>query len=194
MKGRVKYSPKGILIFAHNWGDFVSKPAANGYYIEAFSAADALIDDEIKRLISRVFPSAGFFIEQAEEVRTKTELFGLGMAEILNNLDVVPDELMDLIRKWKKARNIVSHDSWGEYALVVFNKEYKYANQEELDSSVQKAVDHWLNKGVKIFIDLQNIAGEVVKHDFKYYESAEFIKKQQEKIVKISQRRFPKLE
>lgn len=172
MKGRVKFKD-GTISQAFNWIELVEKPFHDGRVIEAFASADAILDAQAEALLRHIYSDhkSQDLINEMHLIRSRVNFDGLTLFEILNSKTVISTELIDKIRQFKKARNLVLHNTEGEYSLVIGNAAVKYSDQEELDSLVTKESKKWLIIGFEIFVELYEVTGRI---DPEYYFSVEF--------------------
>ncbi|MBI2971088.1 MAG: hypothetical protein HYY37_01570 [Candidatus Aenigmarchaeota archaeon] len=191
MQGRIETMGKGATFFSLDWNKLVKVPAEKGYYIEAFGSADALIDSELEMLLKSIYSSSESqdLIDEIGYLRGTNGFDGLLIAQILESKTLIKSDLVEKVRKWKKARNIVLHDTYAEYGLVILNPDFSYNNQKELDDLVQKEADKWLKLADDISLELSL---SIPKTDEKrrWYFSTEFYEKYPR--VKQIKKRFPK--
>lgn len=83
MKGRVKWNGK-VSSIVISWIDLVDKPAKEGYYIEAFASADAIIDSSLQSILRQIYNSteSQSLINTLNSVREETRFFGSGIRYI----------------------------------------------------------------------------------------------------------------
>ena len=160
MKGRVRYSHGWII--GVDWDRFVKNPQKQGYYVEAFGAADAFIDYEIDSM----FEQAHFNSETLPLVTALKELHKLGSMDMLETLvreGFVKKTLLERVQQFKRARNLVLHDKFAEYALVFYNKEIRVKNQTQLDKATVKEVTKSLTEAEKLFYEINRLGLTVSK-------------------------------
>ena len=196
MKGRLEFEGETLIMNLGNyWPDKVTKPRKEGYIQEAFASADALIDEEVEWRLRQIYSKKECqdLIGELNFQRGRVNFDGIVMLEILKYKGLIDDGFMQKVRKFKKARNLVLHNKYAEYALVIGNQNKKYSTQEELDELVNKEVDLWLNEALEIFDKLFDLTYEISKDietDPNFYFSADFYKKHPR--GELAQRRYPK--
>ncbi|MCH7851073.1 MAG: hypothetical protein IH845_05510 [Nanoarchaeota archaeon] len=155
MKGRISWDGKysGIVV---DWSKLVDNPLNNGYYVEAFSSADAIIDSQIESMLRQIFNSfeSQSLINELESTREESKFFGSGMLKILKNINVIGGKLYSKVLDFKRNRNKVSHNMYGEYSLV---RLLDYPNQSELDQAVEDSAKKILGSALDIFSELVDI-------------------------------------
>lgn len=159
MRGRIDWDGK-VSGYATDWRELVDKPANNGYFVEAFSSADAIIDSCLQSMLRQIFNTAEGqnLINQLDSVKAETQFFGTGILKILENIKVIDKNLGKKIRVFKSKRNLVCHTIKAEYTLV---RLLDYKDQKELDDAVEKEAKHQLSKALSIFIDLEKISSSL---------------------------------
>lgn len=152
MKGRVnwdgKYSSMSI-----DWINFVEKPLKEGYFVEAFSAADAIIDSQLMVLLRQKYNSGESqdLINNLEIVKEETKFFGSGVLKILEKVEIIDTSLANKIRNFKGKRNIVCHNIKAEYSLI---SPIGYKTQDEWEIAVEECAKENINKAFRIFEEL----------------------------------------
>ena len=162
MKGRVKLDRKGIITTAMDWKIFVENPSKDGYWIEAFASADALIDSNLESLLRQIYNSveSQHLISKLDSVKEETKFFGSGILKILERVGVINKKLGGKIRAFKGKRNKVSHTIYGEYALV---DSTQFKTQEEFDFAVENESRKSLEDAKEIWMELIEIAKRLHK-------------------------------
>lgn len=172
----------GTVSMAHDWHELVIKPREDGRIREAFSAADAMIDDEIESMLRSVYNSheSQDLINHIHLMKGVFQLYGINLLRLLqqkiSNNDTLSEDLVQRVRDFKKARDLVLHEVEGEYALVLLNPNLKYTNQKELDNLVKNEVSRLLGEGLRIFEDLIKVHGLIIDTGVKYFFSEEYYK------------------
>jgi len=191
MIGRVHFKSPGYIWMDINWVELVDNPFREGRVIEAFTSADALIDDSIESCLRQMYNDfeCQDLINEIHYLRNRVYFDGLVLLEILKSKGAVDDTFIQKVRRFKKARNLVTHNVKGEYALIIGNPEKKYSSQEELDKQVDKESKVWLSEAYDIFEKLFEISKEIGKNR-EYYFSEEFYREHPRE--KIAKKRFPK--
>ena len=156
MKGRVTWDGKysGMSL---DWLEHVDNPLSQGYFIESFSSADALIDSEIKSILRQIYSStvSQILINNLESTRDEINFFGSGILRILENLKVIDKKLGNKIRDFKGKRNKVSHNIYAEYSLL---NPVGLKNQAEYDDAVEKEAKRCIGVGFEIFEKLIEVS------------------------------------
>ena len=183
-----------FFFFSADWKKFVRKPASEGYYREAFSNADSFIDAGISNILGLLYPhdSAEDLMRMLELEREQTQFFGAVQARILFSKGLLNEDFMQRILNFKKARNLVLHSLYGEYALVVGNPKFEAKSQAELDSLVRQECEKRLDEAEKIWVSLNEKLEEVVSRPAGYYYSKEYYAKNPDLMKKIRKRKFPR--
>lgn len=155
MKGRVTWNGINSSI-ALDWPRLVDKPVSEGYFVEAFSSADALIDSQIENLLLQVYNSSlcQDLIFNLESMRDDTKFFGSGILNILEKINVVGKSLGNKIKAFKGKRNKVSHNPEGEYSLVNPTDPDLLASQQAYDQAVEKEAKKHISHAFEAFLEL----------------------------------------
>lgn len=159
---------------SHSWQSLVTEPAEKGYFGEAFASADALIDDTIETCLRCIYSSneCQDLINELHYQRSRANFDGLVILEILKSKTLLDESLIDKVRHFKKARNLVLHDTQGEYALVVLNPHITYATQEEFDAAAAAEAFRWLSVAQEIYRLLNQKMDDAVADPAKFFSSA----------------------
>lgn len=156
MKGRVTWDGRFIST-GIDWMKFVDKPAKEGYFVEAFASADALIDSQLQNVLRQVYSSfeSQHLINQLISVKEETNFFGAGILEILENSGVIDKKKIgNKIRYFKGERNKVSHNMRAEYSLV---SPIPFKTQDEYDLAVESEAKKALVIAFDIFNELAKL-------------------------------------
>lgn len=118
-KGRVVFVPPSGIFQSFEWDDLVVKPFRDGQIIEAFASADAIIDSLIESSLRFLYNDhkSQDLINEIHLLRGRVNFDSLILLEILKSKTVVDDKFVDKVRQFKKARNLVLHNTEGEYSL-----------------------------------------------------------------------------
>ncbi len=140
-----------------DWEELVKKPQEAGYYVEAFGAADALIDFIIFDLVERFYISHEVHgaLGLLETLEKRRKLEASTLLAILVSENVVSKEMIARVEKYKEARNLVLHDKYAEYALVIYNDNIKFSNDDEMDNAAIKEADLQLDNAEKLFYEIK---------------------------------------
>lgn len=171
MKARVTFYPPSNIGRSPNWQVLVTEPAARGYYAEAFANADALIDSQIESCLRSIYNSfeCQDLINELHYQRSRANFDGMVVLEILKSKTLIDEQLVDKVRQFKKARNLVLHDENGPYALVLLNPRITYSSQEELDKSAEEEAQSWLNEAKALNRVLTEKLIEATENGAKYF-------------------------
>lgn len=159
MKGRIEWDGKTSGYFT-DWSVLVNNPAKNGYFIEAFSSADAVIDSQLQSILRQVYniAEAQDLINQLESIRGESQFYGTGILKILQNINIIDKDLANKIKAFKGKRNLVCHTMKAEYSLVNF---LDYKDQKTLDEAVEKESKQQLSRAESIFLELIDVSKEL---------------------------------
>lgn len=167
-----------ITSYAVNWEKAVIKPLNEGNFKEAFSMADSLIDSEVESLLREIYNDAKCqdLINEIHYLRGRVNFDGLVLLEILKSKTVVEDSIVDRIREFKKARNLVLHNFEGHYKLIKFS-EFKRIKDEDYGKVAEGKALYWVKEAYNLWIELMSKFKEIKKREKEYYTSYEFYKK-----------------
>jgi len=175
-----------------SWKDFVNNPFDAGYYAEAFASADALIDKEIESLLRQIYHDSKCqdLINELHYLRSKTNLQGLVILDILKSKTVIKEALYQRVINFKKARNLVLHEIQREYALIPLQDHKKIKNQEEFDEIAKNYITGLLGEGEKIFQDLSKVSSSIYQKEEQFF-SHDFYQKNPR--IKQIKKRYPSM-
>lgn len=181
MKGNVKFTPPSTISFDLDWKKGVDDVHSSGHIKEAFSNADAIIDNTLEFFLRTIYNSfeSQDLINELHRIRGRIPLYGLQIAEILKSKKALGNDgekIYQQICQFKKARDLVLHTVEGEYSLVIGNSEFKVTSQEDLEKFVESEIKIWLGFGFDIFLKLNSLLSEANKNR-KYFFSREFYEK-----------------
>ena len=190
MKGRVNFDPKGTFMFT-DWNTLVNEPLAEGRAAEAFATADAIIDDFTETALRRLYSDekSQDLINEIRLLRGRVNFDGLILLEILKSKTAVTDLLVQRVRQFKKARDLVLHSTEGEYALVLGNNSFSYSSQSELDALAQEEAKKAIASAHEIFLELIETNNRLGKNAARFF-TKEFYEKNPR--FKVTQQKFPK--
>lgn len=185
---RVRYEA-GYISQTIDWRELVASPLEERRYREAFSAADSIIDQEIETTLRQIYNDhkCQDLINEMHLLRGQAGFEGLVIAQILESKTILSPELMERIRKFKKARNLVLHNTEAQYAFVIGNQNTPYQNQEEFDHQAESEANKWIFEAQKIFIELVDLSKNLKPE---HYFSEEFYQKNSR--GKQAQKKYPK--
>ncbi len=178
MKGRVTSQGKGTISIRYDWNKFVEEPRKQGYYSEAFSSADAMLDDLIYRIFQLTYQTNDNFnlISFLKQPKIKSD----DMLRLMREKKVVgiDEELVDLYGKFNRARNMVLHSPYAEYNFVIEKEqeliekgqELKYKDNDEFYSLAVKEADDYLNKAYMLFTNLTKIIQRADKQPTAFFD------------------------
>ncbi len=192
---KVKMLTKGVYSFNMNWKTHVEKPFKASYYNEAFASMDSLIDEELKHLLRQIYNSgeAQDLLNEIEYLRGAVNFDGLQVARILESKTVITGKLVEKIREFKKARNLVLHETSSEYALVFLNPKYtELKTDEELEKIVLVEASNVKKLADNIYVELRTAGIDLRKKRAKYFHSNDFFEKNPR--IKQIKKRFPNYE
>ncbi|MBI1972840.1 hypothetical protein HYS50_02440 [Candidatus Woesearchaeota archaeon] len=192
MKGRVEFQPPRYISIAIDWSKLVDKPAQEGYFVEALSSADAIIDGFLDGLVRFIYKTqeAQDLLNEIAYLKGSVKFDGMAMAEVLQSKGAIEPLLRDRIREFKKGRNLTSHNSEGEYALVMGNKRTPYSSQTELDQVTEEEAKRCLREGWDIFNELIEIMKDLNSRKKDFFSTEHY---QQHPHVEKIQNKFPRM-
>lgn len=188
MPRRVSFTPPSYVTLVINWNEQVEKPRQDGYFAEAYVVADALIEDLIQGLVRQLYSDCQELLNLFLSFRS--HVGGRQLLDILKCKTVIDEELYQRILHFKKARNLVTHDPHGEYALIVCNERISYTSNDEFQSAAKKEANKWLDAGREIFDSLTDIQQQLVTKGTERYFSRDWYETNPFK--KILRNQFPK--
>ena len=193
MKDRVNFSPPSYIGMDINWAELVDKPFNEGYIIQAFASADAIIDSFIESCLRQIYEDfkCQDLINELHLLRSKANFDGLVLLEILKSKTIVDEAFCQKVLNFKKARNLVSHNQEGEYALIIGNPTFKYNSQEELNKLMLQESKKWIANAFEIFEKLIQIGKNLSKNKDDYL-SEEFYRKNPRGQTHTHKTKFPK--
>lgn len=162
MKDRVHGDGKGTVAITYDWKRFVEDPQKQGYYAEAFSSADAMLDDLIYRLFQLTYQTNdNFNLINFLRPRLKRK----DMLKLMRDKGVVDDSTVSLYGEFNWSRNKVLHSPYVEYNLVI-EKKLSYKGNEEFYALAMKEADNYLSKARTLFFNLvrllEKLGGKVL--------------------------------
>jgi len=188
----VKVKREG-LILSLNWDELVLKPAKQGMFKEAFSAADSLIDSTIEYLLRRIYHehTCQDLISEIHHLRGRVNFDGMILLEILKSKTIVDEHLLQRVRQFKKARDLVLHENRSHYALITFGELEKIKTQGEYDKFAENKANLWLNEASKIDNEIVMKFQEIQEKGKEYYFSSEFYNEHPRSA--INEQKYPKI-
>jgi len=130
----------GTIGSSINWNKYVKLPSKSGNWVEAFGSADAIIDNTIESLLRSVYNNhqAQDLINEIHLLRGSINFDGLILLRILQNKTVVDEIIVQRVWEFKRARNLVCHNSDAEYSLVLMNPRIgNIVDQTDLEEKVK---------------------------------------------------------
>lgn len=169
MKSRVEWDGKTSAI-AIDWQEFVTIPASQGYFIQAFASADAILDDSVESMLRQIYSSfeSQNLINHIHGVRGRVSFDGSAIFLILKNKNAIDQKLYDRVVKFKQARNLVLHNIEAEYKLVELEELVEMKNQETYDNEAKSKAQTALSLAFGVFSELHEISGKIVGHEQEY--------------------------
>ena len=151
MQGKVKLEKPNGYSITIDWDELVIKPFKAGYFIEAISSADALIDKTTENLIKQVYNDFKSldFIRELHNFRGRVNFDGSVILSILLDKNIITQEEYKEVSKFKKKRNLVLHTIEGEYSLI--DDLLKVKDQNEFDEKARMEIEKLINEGLQIF-------------------------------------------
>jgi len=169
MESRVTWDGKysGIAI---DWQKFVLDPASKGYFAQAFSGADSVIDNTGESILRQIFNSfeAQSLINHLHNIKGRVGFDGMAIFLILKNKDVIDEKLYSKISKFKKSRNLVLHNVEAEYKLIDYSEMKDIPDQVSYDRKAQTKASEHLREAFSIFEDLLAVMDKVHGHEKEY--------------------------
>src|SRR3989344_3607942 len=167
----------GMTSYILDWEEAVLTPFKSGNFKEAFSMADSLIDSEIESLLREIYQEwkCQDLINEINYLRGRVNFDGLILAEILKSKTVINDTLLERIRNFKKARNLVLHNFEDHYKLIKLS-ESKDMKDEEYQEVAKKEASLWIDEALNIWTELSLKFREIKEKEKDYYLSLEFYK------------------
>lgn len=159
MKGRVEHDGRFTTI-SLDWSKMVLKPAQEGYFQEAFASADALIDDAAESVLRAIYNSneAQGLINELHKLRGRVNFDGIAVFSVLKNKGALENALLEDVRKFKKARDLVLHNVEAEYKLIDYGERSKM-DQAGLDTEAHRRAMDGLSLAFTIFNKLMDFKG-----------------------------------
>ncbi|MFH0927773.1 MAG: hypothetical protein V1822_04295 [Candidatus Micrarchaeota archaeon] len=157
-----------VLYSRHDFIREITKPIELGYYSEAISKIDAIIDGMLDGIIHKHYSDAkcAEFIWRLENA-TKTFKRGSLQAEILAQEDrqtgfppVISRKLLEKIKNFKAKRNMILHSEIGHYSLVEKDIARFKGDNEGFQLSVKEAVLRTIDAGTVVMGELLDITAK----------------------------------
>lgn len=190
----IKIKKEGTMTsYTLDFKESVLDPLEAGNFKESFSMADSLIDSEVETLLREIYNESKCqdLINEIHYLRGRVNFDGLILAEILKSKTIIDDSLLNRIREFKKARNLVLHNFEGHYKLIKFS-EFKEIKDEEYDKIAKDKAALWIHEALDIWTKLSLKFGEIREKGKDYYSSYQFYKDNPR--VKMIERTHPSTE
>ncbi len=144
--------------------DYFMKPFNEGYYSEAFTVMDCFIDYVLRDIVVAIFCKSkeqDLFYNLQEIARIRGKL----LAEFLTKIGAMESDLKGKISNFKNARNDITHELSGHFALLLKEKEYykKYKTQEEVETEVDIRIHKAFNEGKEAYYALHRLLRKINK-------------------------------
>lgn len=193
MSDRVNFSPPNFISLSIDWRELVEKPFTEGYIIQAFASADAIIDNFIESCLRQIYEDfkCQDLINELHLFRSKTNFDGLAILNILKSKTIIDDKFCEKVLNFKKARNLVSHNKEGEYSLIIGNPAFKYSSQEDLNNLVIIESKKWIKIAYELFVQLIEIS-KTLSENKDYYFSEKFYRENPRGQTPPHKTKFPK--
>jgi uncharacterized protein YutE (UPF0331/DUF86 family) len=151
---------------------FVEIPSSKGYFIEAVSRLDGMLDEKIIQIASLTLNDSRYIILK---LKKENAIIPMRLAVLLKKENIFDKKLLDKIERFKECRNKLVHVVHGEHDLALkesgfFEKEgvcyncigciQEHLNSlgaKNLDDYAQKVLKDKINNGIVLFRELQNI-------------------------------------
>ena len=150
---------------------FVEIPSSKGYFIEAVSRLDGMIDEKIIQIASVTLNDSIYLILR---LREENAIIPMRLAVLLKKEDIFDNKILDKIERFKECRNKLVHVVHGEHDIAL--KESKFLEKEgvcyncigclnehlnslgakNLDDYAQKVLKDKISNGIILFKELQN--------------------------------------
>ncbi len=135
------------------WDKLVEQPQKAEYFVEAFGAADALLDSVISQLFLKKYSTPELQSVMGVLIKER-KLDSKTMLRILVKDGIATSQMLQLHGEFLYARNKVLHETYAEYQLAwekYTERKKRISSKEELYSVAIKEAKDYLNKGKELF-------------------------------------------
>ena len=151
---------------------FVEIPSSKGYFIEAVSRLDGMIDEKIMQIASLTLNDSKHVILK---LREENAIIPMRLAVLLKKEDIFDKKLLDKIERFKECRNKLVHVVHGEHGIALkesgffekegvcyncigcINEHLNSLGAKNLDDYAQKVLKDKVDNGIALFRELQDI-------------------------------------